>query len=130
MISMIVFGSLVTSLAIISVMAKASPIFLKRVLGYEAYVDLVFSLLIGFACGISGTMSGFVIGAATGLIFGCTLFVLSKMYGYQKFEDGKWIDYPAKWTLKALKDKASTEGKSAIQEKLSCFNNPKMGSLA
>jgi hypothetical protein len=104
MIGLIVFGSLVTSVAIISILAKASPKLLKRVLGYEAYVDLAFSLLIGMACGFSGTMSGFVIGAATGLIFGVTLFILARVYGYacyEKQEDGtyKWVEYEPKFKI-------------------------------
>ena len=49
MISMIVFGSLVTSLALISIIAKASPSLLKKMLGYEVYVDICISLLIGLA---------------------------------------------------------------------------------
>lgn len=104
MIGLIVFGSLVTSVAIISILAKASPKLLKRVLGYEAYVDLAFSLLIGMACGFSGTMSGFVIGAATGLIFGVTLFILARVYGYARYEKQedctyKWVEYEPKFKI-------------------------------
>lgn len=99
MISMILFGSAITSLAILSIFAKSNVDLLYKILGYEAYVDLCFSLIIGFACGISGTMSGFVIGAATGLIFGTCLFLLKKMIGYKKYENKTWVYYPAKWPI-------------------------------
>lgn len=99
MISMILFGSAITSLAILSILAKTNVELLYKVLGYEAYVDLCFSLLIGFACGISGTMSGFVIGAATGLIFGCSLFIMKKLIGYKKYENKKWVYHPAQWPI-------------------------------
>lgn len=99
MISMILFGSVITSLAILSILAKTNLSLLFKVLGYEAYVDLVFSLLIGLACGVSGTMSGFVIGAATGLIFGTSLFLLKKFIGYSKLVNGKWVYFPPKWPL-------------------------------
>lgn len=99
MISMILFGSAITSLAILSILAKSNVDLLYKILGYEAYVDLCFSLLIGFACGVGGTMSGFVIGAATGLVFGASLFILKKLIGYKKYENKKWIYYPAKWSI-------------------------------
>ena len=102
MISMIVFGSLVTSLALISTVAKASPSLLKKMLGYEVYVDICISLLIGLACGISGTMSGFVIGAFTGLIFGITLFILARVIGYSRLVNGVWVDFPPVWTFNSL----------------------------
>lgn len=102
MISMIVFGSLVTSLALISIVAKASPSLLKKMLGYEVYVDICISLLIGLACGISGTMSGFVIGAFTGLIFGITLFILARVIGYSRLVNGVWVDFPPVWTFNSL----------------------------
>lgn len=132
MISLIVFGSLVTSLAIISVLAKASPRLLKIVLGYEVFVDLAFSLLIGVACGVSGTMSGFVIGAATGLIFGVSLFILARVYGYTRYENGKWVDYPAKWNVGTAKGLANTVGNKiggAFKSTTADYANPAMGAL-
>lgn len=133
MISLIVFGSLVTSLAIISILAKASPRLLRIVLGYEVWIDLAFSLLIGIACGVSGTMSGFVIGAATGLIFGVSLFILARVYGYTKYENGVWVDYPAKWNIGSAKDlanKAGTKVSGVFKSSTAAFANPSMGALA
>ena len=40
MISMILFGSAITSLAILSILAKSNVDLLYKILGYEAYVFL------------------------------------------------------------------------------------------
>ena len=37
-------------------------------------------------------MSGFVIGAFTGLIFGITLFILARVIGYSRLVNGVWVE--------------------------------------
>lgn len=103
MLGMIVFGSLISAVAVLSVMAKMSPRFLKIALGYEAWIDLAMSVLITVYVGMSGTISGMVIGACTGLLFGMCMFVAARTIGYTKIEmvDGKRteVQYPPKWTV-------------------------------
>lgn len=110
MLSFILIGAAATAFGIISIIAKASPSFLKKILGYEVYIDLSLSVLISLYVALSGTISGIVIGAITGIFIGATLFVAARTIGYQKLErneqTGKmeWVSYPPVWTLKTFKN--------------------------
>lgn len=109
MLSMIIMGSVISALAILSVMAKISPRFLKICLGYEAWIDLTLSILISVYVGFSGTISGMVIGACTGLFIGTTLFIAARTIGYTRFEkdeNGNRIEksYAPVWTVAKAKE--------------------------
>lgn len=136
MLSLIIFGAVVSSVAILAVMAKISPVFLKRVLGYEVYIDIAFSVLMGLGAGVGGTISGAIIAIATSAMFGAALFVMARMIGFQRYlkqADGtyKWVEFPATWTVKAAK----SAGSSVFSKASDYWNrfvpaaNPNVGSL-
>ena len=110
MMSFILMASFITAVGFISMIAKASPTWLKRILGYELYVDIALDLFIGVYAGMSGTISGMVIGGLTGIIIGLTLFVTRHFIGYQRYEivdaetnKREWIAYPPSWSIPAFK---------------------------
>lgn len=112
MLSMILFGSFITAVGVLSIIAKASPRALKTILGYECWVDLTMSILISIYVGFSGTISGMVIGALTGVFIGMTLFIGARAIGYIRYEknaEGKFVavEHPPVWTPELFKNKWS-----------------------
>lgn len=79
------------------------------VLGYKAYIDAIFGFGITAYMAISGTISGVIIAAFSGLMFSLALYITYKFFGCRKRVNGKWLRYDPSWTW------------STIKEKLSCF---------
>ena len=116
MLSMVIFGSLMTAVGIFSILAKSSPSFLRLSLGYEAMIDLGLTILICLYAGLSGTISGMLIGAMTGVCISGVLFVLKRTVGYAKMVKNPDYDennpeskalirqeIPAVWTISYAK---------------------------
>lgn len=77
------------------VIALAYKLDIKKVLGYDAAVDLIAT--IGLALLFQGTYSGMVVAMVAGLLVSLILSVLKRRIGYKKlrFVDRKptWVEY-------------------------------------
>lgn len=79
------------------VIALAYKLDIKKVLGYDAIVDIVAT--VGLAYLFQGTYSGMVVAMVAGLLVSLILSVLKRRLGYKKlrFEGRKptWVEYAA-----------------------------------
>ena len=102
----ITFGFL-SAIGFVTTMAKISPDFLKKVLGYDWVVDIVLGFAIIFGFGMSGTISGMMIGVIADLAVSLVLWVARKTWKYQLYqkdpETGKrsWVEYDGDWTIQS-----------------------------
>lgn len=117
---LIVYGFL-SAIGIVTTLAKISPTFLKRVLGYDWVVDILLGFAIIFGFGMTGTISGMMIGVVSDLAVSLVLWVTRKTWKYQLYEkgaDGKrhWVEYDGEWTIAYLvsKIKSSNGGLKSI----------------
>ncbi len=97
-------GGFLTAVGFVAIAAKASPSFLKKVLGYDWIIDLACTVGIMAFLGSSGTISGMMIGVTTGLAISAVLFFAKKFWKYEKLdknEEGKltWVEYNGEWTI-------------------------------
>ena len=102
----ITFGFL-SAIGFVTTMAKISPDFLKKVLGYDWVVDIVLGFAIIFGFGMSGTMSGMMIGVIADLAVSLVLWVARKTWKYQLYEKNEetgkhqWNTYDGDWTIQS-----------------------------
>lgn len=126
---LIVYGFL-SAIGIVTTLAKISPTFLKRVLGYDWVVDILLGFAIIFGFGMTGTISGMMIGVVSDLAVSLVLWVTRKTWKYQIYEkgsDGKrqWVEYNGEWTIAYLvsKLKSSNGGfKSIVAQVKTAWN--------
>lgn len=80
------------------------------VLGYKVYVDAIFGFGITAYMALSGTISGIVIAAMSGLIFTGVLYVTQKLFGDRKWnsKEKKWIINNPEWKVEDIKAKAKS----------------------
>lgn len=80
------------------------------VLGYKVYVDAIFGLGITAYMALSGTISGIVIAAMSGLIFTGVLYVTHKLFGDRKWnsKEKKWVINNPEWKVEDIKAKAKS----------------------
>lgn len=96
---MIATGML-TAICFIVIAAKLGPKILKRILGFEIYVDIgshAFFVWLGL-----GTFSGVMTGIISALCISAVLRIAKNILGYTKMEDGEWVDYEGKWSVAYL----------------------------
>lgn len=101
MLTVTVVGAICTAFGFFGIIAKFSPKYLKRFLAYEAWIDLLMSigvLVLYAGSGVTAMLTGII----TGVIFSIALFAMKRCVGYSKRENGKWVDYPATWTLRNI----------------------------
>jgi hypothetical protein len=73
-------------------------------LGYKAYLDAFFGFGITAYMALTGTISGIIISAFSGVMFSLCLFVTAKLFGYRKKVKGKWQTFEPEWKLGDLKN--------------------------
>lgn len=80
------------------------------VLGYKVYVDAIFGFGITAYMALSGTISGIVIAAMSGLIFTGVLYVTHKLFGDRKWnsKEKKWVINNPEWKVEDIKAKAKS----------------------
>lgn len=80
------------------------------VLGYKVYADAIFGLGITAYMALSGTISGIVIAAMSGLIFTGVLYVTHKLFGDRKWnsKEKKWVINNPEWKVEDIKAKAKS----------------------
>ena len=80
------------------------------VLGYKVYIDAIFGFGITAYMALSGTISGIVIAAISGLIFTGVLYVTHKLFGDRKWnsKEKKWVVTDPQWKLEDIKAKAKS----------------------
>ena len=109
-IGTLAFCSVLTCAEIFFILHSLDKHWLKAVLGYKVYLDVVFSLGTTIYFALSGTISGVVMAAISGAIFSLSLIVMQKVVGYRKREtvgdERKWVEYSPTITLKSIKNKA------------------------
>lgn len=104
---MIVTFGFLSAIGFVTTMAKISPDFLQKVLGYDWIVDIALGAAIIFGFGMSGTMSGMMIGVIADLAVSLVLWVARKTWKYQLYEQdtetGKrhWVTYDGDWTIQS-----------------------------
>jgi hypothetical protein len=89
-----------TAVCFIVIAAKLGPKILKRILGFEVYVDVAshfFFIWLGM-----GTFSGVMTGIISALFVSAVLRAAKNILGYTVIEDGEWVDKPGKWSIRYL----------------------------
>lgn len=100
---MILHG-LLTAAAIITIAAKFSPEFLKTMLGYQWLVDVLMHGGIMLWAATTGTFSGMIVGAITGLCISLSLSLLRRVWGFKTydFKTREWNVQGPVWTIKSI----------------------------
>lgn len=101
--TVIVASAVFTSFGFLALIGKCSNKWLKRVLGYEYFLDIIMSLGMMFYFGLTGSITGIIVSAITGCIFSLCLYSAKHTIGHSKVErvNGKltWVDYEGDWTM-------------------------------
>ena len=101
-ISLLLFTSILSSMAFLTTLFRLSDKWTKRMLGYEVYVDAVVGILIAVYFGMSGSALAMLTGIVTSLFFGLVLYVAKHLMGWSKYEDGQWVEYKGDLTIGAI----------------------------
>lgn len=112
---MIATGML-TAICFIIIAAKLGPQILKKILGFEVFVDIGSHMFFIWLGALSGTFSGVMTGIISALAISAVLRIAKNVLGYTKYEDGKWIDHDGKWTVRYLTAKIITIVKSGSED--------------
>jgi len=78
---MLIVGGL-SAIGFIILLAKMNRIWLRRLLGYDLYVDIIVTL--GFMYFMAGTYSGAIAAVISGIIFSLILWVIKLTVGAEK----------------------------------------------
>ncbi len=97
-----IFSGILTAVGFVFIAAKFSKTFLLKCLGKDWLLDLCFTLGLMIWFGSTGTISGIVISAITGLCFSLVLYVAKNTMGY--IDKDQY--YPPKWTPEFLGEKS------------------------
>lgn len=87
-----------TALALFVLMLKIG---LRRVLGYDIYVDIGCTILLIII--FQGTVTGTIAATMAGLILSILLLVCKYLIGYERYEEDPvtqeyvWVSYPPFW---------------------------------
>lgn len=90
--------SLGTALALFVLMIKIG---LKKVLGYDIYVDLICTFFLMYL--FRDSVTGLIVAVMGGLALSVMLMFCKAMIGYSRFEEipgteeEDWVDYPPIW---------------------------------
>lgn len=102
-------SGILTAVGVVAIAAKFSPTFLKRMLGYEEYVDIVVTGGLTLIFAATGTYSGIMTAVITGLCISAVLFVTGRLYGKERYlvgESGQreWLPYKEdeRWSVKRI----------------------------
>lgn len=97
----ILFSGVLTAVGFLLILGKCSSKLLKRFLGYDWLIDIIGDIGIAVYFGMTGTISGLLIGAVTGICFSVILWMAKNIVGYQTYEkvNGKrqWVEHEPKW---------------------------------
>lgn len=95
------FISLGSALALFVLMLKIG---LKKVLGYDVYVDIFCTLFLMFI--FQSTVTGMIAAVIGGLFLSILLMFCKFLIGYSRYEevpgedDMQWVSYPPPWKRK------------------------------
>ncbi len=102
--TVIVIASLFTAFEFLSILGKMSPNLLKKILGYEYFIDILMSFGLMLYFGLTGSVTGIIVSAVSGFIFSIALYSAKNIIGYQKLQrvkgtwfKFKWISYEGNW---------------------------------
>lgn len=101
-ISLLLFTSILSSMALLTTLFRLSDKWTKRMLGYEVYVDAIAGILIAVYFGMSGSALAMLTGIVTSLFFGLVLYVAKHLLGWSKYENGQWVEYKGDLTIGAI----------------------------
>lgn len=98
MITIAIICGVLTAFVYISLVARLSKKALYYVTGYNALVDLIFTILIVGMAAATGTTTGLLVSAFTGLFLTIGLIVLKRYLGYVKLKKvkGTWFKFEPK----------------------------------
>lgn len=103
----LVVCSVLTCAEVFFILHSLDKHWLKAVLGYKIYLDVIFGLGTTLYFALSGTISGVIMAAISGAVFSFSLVFMQKLIGYRKLqnEDGKrvWVDYKPTITIASVK---------------------------
>lgn len=104
----LVVCSVLTCAEVFFILHSLDKHWLKAVLGYKVYLDIVFGLGTTLYFALSGTISGVIMAAISGAVFSFSLVFMQKLIGYRKLqnENGKrvWVDYKPTITISSVKN--------------------------
>lgn len=86
--SALIISALILVITMLLTVARFGPHVFKRMLGYAAVVDVLFTVLMFMM--FAGTFSGIVAGAFAGLFMTGLLYVLRMVMGYERLVWRKW----------------------------------------
>lgn len=86
--SALIVASLILVITMLLTVARFGPHVFKRMLGYAAIVDVLFTVLMFMM--FAGTFSGIVAGAFAGLFMTGLLYILRGVMGYERLVWRKW----------------------------------------
>ena len=101
-ISLLLFTSVLSSLAFLTTLFRLSKKWTKRMLGYEVWVDAIIGGAITILFGLGGTVLGLMTGITTSLFFGLVLIIAKHLIGYSRYENKRWVDYEGDLTISAV----------------------------
>lgn len=91
-------ASAISAFELFNIMQKFGNRPLKLMLGYDVYIEIFFSVVLGIVAGSTGAVSAFVIAMVTGFFITIALHIVKHTYGYAKIKriNGKfkYIEYP------------------------------------
>ena len=98
-------GALISALGLIFLILKGGKDFVLKILGYDAFVDILVTVGFALLFSMSGTISGMFAGIMTGVVISLVLLIAKKTIGYQRLEkvviNGKtkrrWVQHPPRW---------------------------------
>lgn len=109
MTTMLVVCSVITATQCIYLFHSFSPHYLKVALGYKAYIDLFFTIVLTGYFATTGALGALLMSAFTGLSISCLLYVGRKVHGYRIRENGKWVEYCPTINIKQLVETIKTK---------------------
>lgn len=94
---MYLYISIGTALALFVLMLKIG---LRKVLGYDVYVDIGCTLFLLYA--FQGTATGMITATLAGLFLSIILYLFKLCIGYERYEEineqeSDWVYYPPFW---------------------------------
>ena len=102
MLETALIAAIISVIGLIFLAIKGGKSFLLKILGYDAFFDILITVLFTWLFAASGTISGLFAGLITGVLVSFILLIAKKAIGYQRLEivkEGKknrrrWVTYP------------------------------------
>lgn len=94
----VLFISLCSVITIVSLAARMHKDAFGIIRGHNAAFDVIFTLILGGFMAASGSLTGLMISAVTGVLLSCTLIASSKLLGGTKISNSSFVWYkPTTW---------------------------------